>query len=141
MASPVHAREVEEQLAEALPVLGQAALRQALGELQQMLSLCANPTYQMLLIWLWVEGYEQCGSLGPLHPGGFEITFPDGGADLVLKAQGVAIEIDLDPPVFPMGRHVATSAAIRANPRGLARQLIGELGQRIERQRRRAGPT
>ena len=134
MRPRVHSREVEEPLAEALPVLGQAALRHAATNLYRFIAACANPAYHMLLIWLWVEDYERFG-LPACDPAArrFRISFPDEGPDLVLATEGVAIEVDLDPPTSTRGRHAVTTAATRANARALANQFLGEMENRVQK--------
>lgn len=53
MAYPSYERDVEEQLADALPALTQAALKLTIQGLHGLLTSCPNPTHEKMMVWLW----------------------------------------------------------------------------------------
>ncbi len=129
-------RDVQEQLAEALPVLGHAALREAVSGLHELLALCPNPTHQKFLLWIWTEGYERFGSItfGMEGPG-LRVWLPKNGADLALASGETVLQVDIDPVSKVGGRHTVTSPKIESNPRSVAASLLSQL----ERDSARAG--
>ena len=98
MPQPPSRKDVEEQLAEALPVLNEAALRQTLTGLRTLLGSFHNTTHQKYLVWLWALGHEQFGqvTLGPEGPA-LRVCLPDDGADLVLAVDRIEIEVRFAP--------------------------------------------
>ncbi len=128
MAEGRYQREVEEQLAEALPVRGQAALKSALAGLHELLALCRNPTHQKSLLWLWTEGYQRFGSvMFGMKGSGTRVWLPRDGADLALAVGETTLQVNIDPVSEAKGRHTVTSPKIEANPRSVAASLVSQL--------------
>ena len=131
--------DVWEQLAEALPLLGQATLKQALVGLHKLLARCPNPTHQKLMIWLWTLGYERFGPVSLESDGtGFRLWFPDDGADFVVAAGDVEVSVRVDPVKGRRGELTATSKQIEAQPRSAAHGILDHLAKRVAKQQRKA---
>lgn len=137
MPSLIRLREVEEQLAEALPVLGRATLNHALVGLNELLSGVAAPPIQHLLIWLWTESHGAFGqvSVGP-EGAGLRIWLPSDGFDIRLAYEATALAVAIDPIVVGDGTYAITTAAMRANPRECAFNLLKYFEKRCVKSRR-----
>jgi len=139
MRPRVHSREIEEQLAEALPILGAAALQQALTGLHALLAACPNPVHQKFMIWLWTGGHARFGSVSFGQDGpGLRVWLPDDG-DLALAVGGTELRVDIDPIAATRGKYVVAAATIEHDARAAAANLLGHLEKlETKRQRRRA---
>jgi hypothetical protein len=132
-------REVGEQLAEALPVLGQAALRHATEGIRSLLAACPNPTHQKLMIWLWAVGYERFGPVSLASKGaGFRFWFTDGGADFVVAVGDVEVPVWMDPVKVRRGEMTVNSKQIEAQPRSTASALLDHLAKLVAKEHRKA---
>ena len=132
-------RDVGEQLAEALPVLGQAALKHATDGIRSLLAACPNPTHQKLMIWLWTLGYEQFGPVSLASKGaGFRLWFPDGGADFVVAVGDVEVPVWVDPVKDRQGELTVTGQRIEAQPRSAADGILDHLAKRVAKEQRKA---
>lgn len=128
-------REVKEQLAEALPVLGQAVLKGALAGLHELLGGCANPARQKFLLWLWTEGYDRFGSVTFGTEGsGMRIWLPNDSGGLAVAVEETEVRVDIDPVRVVRGRQAGSSASIESNPWAIAATIL----TRLERDRAKA---
>lgn len=131
-------REVEEQLAEALPVLGQAVLKRALADLHRLLESCPNAAHQKFLIWLWTEarGRFDAVSLGQQGPG-LRIWLPEDDGDLAVAVEETEIRVDIDPVTSVRGRYAVTTAMIKGSPRTAAATVLNQLERNHAKEHRR----
>jgi hypothetical protein len=130
MSEPSCQRDVQEQLADALPVLGEAALKQALVGLHRLLDASRAPSHQKLLLWLWVLGYERFGQVtfGEAGPS-LRIWLPPEGPDVMLALDQTFVPVHIDPVSDRRGGYVIMTAGIEKDPRSVASSLLGHLAK------------
>lgn len=138
MRPRVHSREVEEQLAEALPILGGAALKQALAGLHELLAACPNPTHQKFMIWLWTGGFDRFGSVSFGQEGaGLRVWLPDDGGDLAVAVGRTEIRVDIDPILTTRSRYAVAASAIEHDARAAAANLLGHVEKKEAKRQRK----
>ena len=139
MPDPTCRRDMDEQLAEALPVLGEAALRHAVAGLPDLLTVCRSPVLQKLLLWVWVRGWDRFGhvAFGQAGPG-LRIGFPEEGPDFVLAVADVELAVYVDPLTDRRGGYTVQSESIHAGPRHVALGLVDHLAKMHGKEQRRS---
>jgi len=133
-------RDVNEQLAEALPALGEAALKHAVDGLAALLKSVPNPAHQKLLIWLWTLGHEQFGAVSQTNDQtGLLIRLPDDGPDILVRSAGTEIAIRIDPVKSAAGGLAFTTRQIDLRPRAIANEILSQLERRVQKAGRVGG--
>ena len=139
MSDPPHGRDVDEQLAEALPVLGEAALKHAVTGLPDLLTVCRSPVLQKLLLWVWVCGWDRFGhvAFGRDSPG-LRIRLPEEGPDFVLALGDLELAVYVNPLTDHVAGYTVKSRSIHADPRRVASGLLDHLAKRHAQEQRRS---
>lgn len=133
-------RDVNEQLAEALPALGEAAIKHAVDGLSALLKSVANPAHQKLLIWLWTLGHKQFGAVSQTKDQtGLLICLPDDGPDILVRSAGTEIAIRIDPVKSAAGGVAFTTRQIDLRPRAVAGEILSQLERRVQKAGRVGG--
>ena len=139
MSDLLGSRHLDEQLAEALPVLGEAAMKHAVVGLPDLLAVCRSPVVQKLLLWVWVGGWERFGQAAfGQDTAGLRIRLPERGPDFVLVLGDLELPVYVDPLTDRTGGHTVRSSSIHTDPRKAASTLLNHLAKLHAKEQRRS---
>ena len=134
-----YTRDVQEQLAEALSMLDQAAMKHTLASLNRLFSACPKPSHQKFLVWLWVLGHARYGQVTLDQEGsGLRLCCPGTAASLTLSVEKVEVAVHVDPMIRPQGGLSLTGEQIDARPRLMAERILDQLDKRRAKEERKA---
>ncbi|NLG43085.1 MAG: hypothetical protein GX547_07560 [Phycisphaerae bacterium] len=139
MIALTYSREFEEQMAEALPILGAAALEQSLMGVHKVLFKLPDISEKKLALWIWTEGHARFGTVTRGRRGcGLRIWVPARGHELMVATGRTELAVSVGScPAREKGRYIVSTNAIESSARTAAVAVLTELAKLEKRRLRR----